>query len=117
MSSPLTSEWREAVEADLASEFDEAAIEEVETELRKQGRLIEKYSSPAWTEVFNEMREEQQQAFKVMMATDDEKLLLTAREKARLISKFVERLKLAEESFERLSHQRQVLTGEVEEEE
>lgn len=111
------SSWREEVEADLATEFDEVAIQETEDALREQGRLIEKYSSPAWTEVFAEMREEQQQAFKVMMATDDEKLLLTAREKARLIAKFVDRLSAAEQRFADLSRQRQILAGEIEEEE
>lgn len=112
---PANSEWREEVENDTV--LDEEALKEVEDAIRALSTELEKYSSPAWEEVFRELEAEQKQAFKVMMSTDDEKLLLTAREKARILASIIDRRDRAERELADLSHQRQVLAGEVEEEE
>jgi len=117
VASPLSSSWREEVEADLASEFDEEALRETEERILELVRKVDKYSSPAWQEVFAELRDAQQQAFKTMMSTDDEKLLLTAREKARVISSIVDRLDVAERELAEATKRREILAGERDEEE
>ena len=112
---PANSEWRHDAEDDTV--LDEEALQEVEDAIRALSSTLEKYSSPAWVEVFAELEAEQRQAFKVMMSTDDEKLLLTAREKARILASIIDRRDKAERELADLSHQRLILAGEIEEEE
>lgn len=114
---PNNKAWREEVEEDLASEFDQEAIREAEDSLMEINRQIQKYSSLEWAEVFEELRTEQQAAFKTMMSTDDEKLLITARERARIIATYVDRPDKLAREFAELSRRRQILSGEAEEEE
>jgi Mg/Co/Ni transporter MgtE len=113
---PPNRTWRDEVEADLASEFDEIALKEAEDDVLALARKVEKYSTPQWAEVFAELRETQQQAFKTMMSTDDEKLLLTARERARVITSIVDRLSDTERELAEATKRREILAGEREEE-
>ncbi len=112
---PLDRLWRSSIEED--TELDEEALKEVEERILALQADRSVYDTPAWQLIESKLKEEQANAFQVMMTSDDERLLMAAREHARLCAKLLREPERLDQEFAELQTQRRVLAGETEAEE
>ena len=84
---------------------EKAHIEDQMLELHKK---LEVYYSPAWEQLEDMLREEQQSAFTDMMSGEGDQILF-ARERAKLVARFLRRKADMETDLERLRAERSAL--------